>query len=115
MAEFPQRIKDIFETDEVNVSGCYAVRICINGEFKKIVVDDTFPCTQGDGFGSGMIPAFSKTKNKELWVLLLEKVWAKLNHTYENTITGYASEAFRCLTGAPVDFYNHDFTDNIWD
>mgnify|MGYP000926542078 CR=1 FL=1 len=42
-------------------------------------------------------------------------MWAKLNHNYENTITGFASEAFRCLTGAPVEFYNHDYVDNIWD
>lgn len=61
------------------------------------------------------MPAFSKSSNpKEMWVLLLEKVWAKLNHNYENTITGFASEAFRCLTGAPVDFYNHEYVENIW-
>jgi hypothetical protein len=41
-------------------------------------------------------------------------VWAKINHTYENTITGFASEAFRCLTGAPVEFYNHDYAEDIW-
>ena len=64
---------------------------------------------------SQLTPAFSKTINKELWVLILEKVWAKINHTYENTITGFASEAFRCLTGAPVEFHSHDYTEDIWD
>eukprot|EP00347_Sterkiella_histriomuscorum_P016829 403351694 len=116
IAEFPKRIRDIFETEEANPQvGIYAVKVCINGEFRIVVVDDLFPCVEGEGFGSGKIPAFSKTKSKELWVLLIEKVWAKLNHNYENTITGFASEAFRCLTGAPVEFYNHDYVDNIWD
>jgi calpain-15 len=50
-----------------------------------------------------------------LWVLLLEKAWAKVNGCYENTITGYASEAFRFLTGAPVEFFNHSYIDELWD
>jgi len=47
--------------------------------------------------------------------LILEKAWAKVNGSYENTITGFASEAFRCLTGAPVEFYSHDYVEDIWD
>jgi len=50
-----------------------------------------------------------------LWVLLLEKAWAKVNTCYEATITGYASEAFRFLTGAPVEFLNHEYVEDIWD
>lgn len=45
IAEFPKRIRDIFETEEPNPVGCYAVKICINGEFRTILVDDQFPCT----------------------------------------------------------------------
>ena len=47
--------------------------------------------------------------------MIMEKAWAKVNLNYENTITGYASEAFRALTGAPIDFFNHDYSDEIWD
>ncbi len=112
MAEFPARIKEIFLTDVVNEAGCYGVSLCINGEFKDIYVDDLIPChLNADG---EVVPAFSKSKNNELWVLILEKIWAKINHNYENTVTGFASEAFRCLTGAPVEFYNHDYTEDIW-
>ena len=110
IAEFNQRIKQIFVTTEVNKAGCYAVRLCLNGEFRTIVVDDYFPCSPtGDGES-----AFSDSRGNELWVLILEKVWAKVNHNYENTITGFASEAFRCLTGAPVEFYNHKYHEDIW-
>ena len=72
-----------------------------------MVIDDTFPSRDG-------VPAFSKTKNNELWVLILEKAWSKINHTYENTVTGFASEALRCLTGAPVEFFNHEYTEDLW-
>ena len=84
------------------------MRLCLNGEIQTVVVDDSFPCYENTS-------AFSKSRGKELWVLLLEKAWAKVNHTYENTITGFASEAFRCLTGAPVEFYNHKYHEDIWE
>lgn len=115
VAEFPQRIRDIFETEDINTAGCYAVKFCLNGEYQIITVDELFPCMEGDQYGSELVPAFSKSVGKELWVLILEKAWAKVNKSYENTITGFASEAFRCLTGAPVEFHNHDYVEDIWD
>ncbi len=47
----------------------------------------------------------------------MEKAWAKVNGSYEATITGLPSDALKALTGAPVDFYSHDFyTDQeLWD
>ena len=32
LAEYPERIKKIFLTDEVNAAGCYAATVYINGE-----------------------------------------------------------------------------------
>lgn len=46
--------------------------------------------------------------------MILEKVWAKINQTYEQTILGYASEAFFSLTPGPVEFYNHKQVEHIW-
>lgn len=48
--------------------------------------------------------------------MLLEKAWAKVNGSYENTITGLPADALRALTGAPVDFYAHDYTsdEDLW-
>ena len=76
----------------------------------KIIVDDYFPY-----YPKKARPAFSQSKDNELWVLLLEKAWAKVNGNYENTIKGYVSEAFRALTGSPSLFYKHDYVDSIWD
>ena len=34
-------------------------------------------------------PAFSKSVDRELWVLLLEKAWAKIYTSYKRTEAGY--------------------------
>ena len=43
IAEYPDRIKKIFLTHEINIAGCYAVTMYINGEKRTVVVDDYFP------------------------------------------------------------------------
>jgi calpain-15 len=70
MAEFPQRIKDIFPIHKVNSAGCYPMNLCVNGQFIIIIVDDYFPYDP-----LNEVPAFSKANENELWVLLLEKAW----------------------------------------
>lgn len=51
-----------------------------------------------------------------MWVMLLEKAWSKVNGSYENTIIGLPSDALKCLTGAPIEFYNHDYYgDELWE
>lgn len=42
----------------------------------------------------------------ELWVLLLEKAYAKINGCYANVEAGLTGNAIRDLTGAPYDFKN---------
>ena len=83
LAEHPERIRNLFITDKVNDEGIYAVRICKNGEWCEVVVDDYFPCFQGE-------PAFSRSCNDELWVLIMEKAWAKVHGSYESIEAGFA-------------------------
>ena len=49
------------QTDE---EGKYAVNLTKNGEKTRVVVDDYFPCLDGE-------PVFSRAKGAELWVLIL--------------------------------------------
>eukprot|EP01022_Parablepharisma_sp_SALTPOND_P012575 TRINITY_DN161_c0_g2_i13.p1 TRINITY_DN161_c0_g2~~TRINITY_DN161_c0_g2_i13.p1 ORF type:complete len:1013 (-),score=54.22 TRINITY_DN161_c0_g2_i13:7418-10456(-) len=113
LAEFPDRVKSIFVTREVNPSGCYALQVYISGYLRTMVVDDYIPCYPGT-----WKPAFTKSIGNELWVLLLEKAWAKVNDNYENIEEGDPEEALTFLTGAPsITLYSQDDddgTDAIW-
>lgn len=57
------------------------------------MVDDYFPCLK-DGN-----PAYSQSVNKELWVMILEKAWAKVFGSYQNIIAGNPREVLKALTG----------------
>ena len=45
---------------------------------------------------------FSSANGNELWVILLEKAWAKLHGSYERIIGGEAHLTLRDMTGAPA-------------
>jgi calpain-15 len=96
LAEKPDRIKKLFMNDhlEPNDVGIYGIRVCKNGEWIDIVVDDWIPVRND-------IPVFSKANGHELWVILLEKAWAKLHGTYQRIETGLSLTALRDMTGAP--------------
>jgi len=85
IAERSDRIKKLFLTREVQKSGCYCVALCINGVWEEVIIDDLIPCK--NPYGQMFIPAFDSTETKEIWVMLLEKAWAKVNGGYGN-ITG---------------------------
>lgn len=44
---------------------------------------------------------FSRSNGPELWVLILEKAWAKIHGSYERIIGGQAHLTLRDLNGAP--------------
>ena len=69
------------------------------------MVDNYFPCRSQK-------PVFSRANGKELWVLILEKVWAKIHGSYQTIIGGQSYEVFRDLLGAP-SFYHKTNEDNI--
>lgn len=96
MADKPERILKLFITKIYNGIGVYCVKLCHDGEWKAITLDDYFPCyNQYSG------PAFSKANGNELWVLLMEKAYAKLYKSYARIERGFNIDAFSDLTGAP--------------
>jgi len=101
LAEFPQRIKRIFISKDISSSGVYAIALCINGVWQDVILDDFIPTKPG----SGRDIAFNSTVTNELWVILLEKAWAKVHGGYMNTDGGIIREALRDLTGAPCKSY----------
>ena len=100
LAEYPERIKKIFLTREVNEAGCYAVTIYVNGEKRTVVVDDYFPYDPNTEKWAFSRPSREEGTN-EIWVLILEKVWAKVFGSYQRIEAGTAGEAMYPLTGCP--------------
>ena len=66
-----------------------------NGVHREVVMDNHIPCLNG-------APCFSKANGNELWVIILEKAWAKMLGTYEATAGRHAVNALHAFTGAPV-------------
>ena len=111
LAENPFRVRLLFISKKVNEkAGIYCVKICFEGEWRAVYVDDYFPIYE-DGSG----PSFSKSKkgDNELWVLILEKAWAKLYGNYERIEAGLTREVLRSLTGAPTKIVWTD-DPNLW-
>jgi calpain-15 len=99
MVEMPWLIERLFVSKIYNEEGVYRVKICKNGEWQSITIDDYFPCYPDGG------PIFSSSKSEDLWVLILEKAYAKVHGTYFALRGGYTMEAVSDLTGCPCISY----------
>ena len=107
LAAKPDRIKKLFKTHETNSSGCYVVKLCINGTWQEIVIDDYLPVHPGtkricfgsskNSFGRGI-----------LWVSLIEKAWAKLNGNFDRIDMGTVDMGFIHLSGVPSIGFKHE-------
>jgi calpain-15 len=101
IAQFPHRLERIFISGKnYNPNGLYAVAVCINGIWEEILLDDFFPCVR-----SSQTPVFSTSKNNSLWMMLLEKAWAKVHFGFFNIARGFVAETLRDFTGAPTETY----------
>lgn len=112
IAEKPERIRRLFESPQVNEHGVYAVRICDLGVWTTVILDDYIPCS-----AKSRQPVFTRGNGSELWVLLLEKAWAKTYGSYARIEAGLTRECLHDLTGAPTKYYlTGDPTkyDEIW-
>ena len=108
LADKATRVKQLFAyTKESFDAGISCVRINDDGVWKPVLLDHCFPNTIHNN------PVYSNSRNENvLWVMLLEKAYAKLHSSYDAIESGLASESMMALTGAPCDFYElHDKED----
>src|SRR5690348_1646243 len=86
------------------------MKIRLHGEWNYILVDDYFPTYEN-------YPSliFGRSNSSDLWVSLLEKVWAKVLGGYYKTSLGSPAEGFLCLTDSPTDVYSHGCLDDYND
>ena len=72
-------------------------RILHKGVLTEVVVDDYVPVNEEGE------PLFAKPAGgREIWVMLLEKCWAKLNGSYGDIVGGLPNEVLHAFTGAPT-------------
>lgn len=120
IAEAPERIKRLFITTTVSENCCFRLWLLNLGMWTEYCIDDYFPIKpppdpkkqpnivgQSAGQNRDNPIAFSGPRiNKglvELWVLLLEKAWAKKYQSYYDIQAGYTDEVLTDLTGAPCE------------
>jgi hypothetical protein len=97
LAERPGLVRRLFITQEYNPDGVYQIRLCKNGEWVTVTVDDYIPCRYNGG------PMFSRGAGNELWVMLIEKAYAKLHGNYQALSSGFTKHAMVDLTGCPTE------------
>jgi len=106
MAEWPKRVMDAFIIDTANEQGVYGLVLYKNGIKQVIIIDDYIACNCGE-------PAFAEAHGNELWVMLMEKAWAKMHGSYLAIRSGWISEALYTMTGAPYETIENVNTDGV--
>ena len=106
----PRLIKEAFLTGRTSLCGFYKLKVfdIINGtpRWRVMTIDDYIPVNKGG------TPIYSQPHENELWVLLLEKAFAKILGSYDLLTGGFSRFPFTALTGNDCVEYNwegHNF------
>lgn len=99
LAEHPGALENLLLTKEYNLRGSYKVRLFDDqaGVWRHIEVDDRIPCNATTG-----APLFAQPIDGELWVVILEKAFAKLCGSYARLEGGLTLWALHAMTGDHV-------------
>lgn len=97
LSQRPDLIFNVFKSRTVNPDGYYELYFYENSEKKIMFIDDYLVA-----FNSKYITEFqfAKPNGEELWVMLLEKAYAKFEGGYSNIIGGKMYQELNWLTGA---------------
>ncbi|CAF1611095.1 unnamed protein product, partial [Didymodactylos carnosus] len=97
LAEIPQILYKVMITKQYNPKGMYRVRLCNQGIWQVITVDDCLPVSQSNSL------VFSRSRKKQLYAPLIEKALAKMHGSYMALKSGRCDEGLQTLTGEPCE------------
>lgn len=105
----------------INKNGLYEVLVYVNGKKLSVLLDDFFPFLQRlDPNNLNDIhfePAISiiDENSKNIWPLILEKAWAKVNGSYGNIIKGSIIDGLHFISPSAVQIYfnSHFYPDKF--
>ncbi|XP_071126006.1 calpain-15-like [Mytilus edulis] len=97
VAERKNLLERIVVTKDYCPEGAYVVRLCKDGIWKTVVLDDYFPVDQYNRL------KYSKARRGQLWVPLIEKAAAKIHGCYQALGSGRTVESLSLLTGEPCE------------
>lgn len=115
LAEVPGAIDNLFITKEYDPRGKYVIQLFDGtlkngtGAWRRFTIDDYIPCEKGIWESEGIAkPKFSQPNGNEMWVILLEKAFAKLCGSYAQLEGGSTIWALKAMTGDHCRWYDKD-------
>eukprot|EP00440_Ansanella_granifera_P014821 gb/GFBE01016113.1/.p1 GENE.gb/GFBE01016113.1/~~gb/GFBE01016113.1/.p1 ORF type:complete len:482 (+),score=107.78 gb/GFBE01016113.1/:1-1446(+) len=118
MAEHKGAIQSVFRSKERNPRGKYAVRLYDGAKerWRIITIDDFIPCNKANWERDGTCkPLFTTPNSNELYVMLLEKAFAKFCGSYHDLEGGQTIWAIRAMTGDPARLFFRGDSKKDWE
>jgi hypothetical protein len=101
LAEFPLFMNNVFTSNEISKDGKYIIKLYDAGQKKwiDVTIDDRIPCTYSQKWYDVPTPLYTRPHENELYILLLEKAFAKMAGSYDKLNGGHPAAAWLALTG----------------
>lgn len=119
LTKYPSIIYQLFNNLHISENGNYEIKFKINNKISILSLDDYFPYNLKTN-----MPLFCKPYKNSIWVMLLEKAWAKIKGSYLNIDNGSPYDVFESIlisSSIKKDiiyksyYINNDNKHNIWE
>ena len=101
LATKPKLLTKLIVSERCKAQGIYVMQFFKNGQWQTVMIDDRIPCD------ASRFPIYARSKDPdEIWVMLVEKAYAKLHRCYEALSGGQTDYGLRDITGGiPYGFH----------